>query len=30
MQNNIVSVLLNQEEVGQLYWDERNLMNTPL
>lgn len=24
MQNNIVSVLLNQEEVGQLYWDERN------
>lgn len=24
MQNNIVRVLLNAEEVGQLYWDERN------
>jgi len=24
MQNNIVSVLLNAEEVGKLYWDERN------
>ncbi len=24
MQNNIVSVKLNGEEVGQLYWDERN------
>ncbi len=24
MQNNIVSVVLNAEEVGQLYWDERN------
>jgi hypothetical protein len=22
MRNNIVSVLLNAEEVGQLYWDE--------
>ncbi len=24
MQNNIVSALLNAEEVGQLYWDEKN------
>lgn len=24
MENNIVCVLLNNEEVGQLYWDERN------
>ena len=24
MVNNIVSVVLNEEEVGQLYWDERN------
>ena len=24
MPNNIVSVLLNAEEIGQLYWDEKS------